>query len=109
MKEHLSAPRWALVSALLGGCIQGSNGPPGQSANEGPCGSDIEVLFSPMYSAYDGVHTFQIPAIVNGINPSIVRWSASGASEKRWTTRPPNGHGGSSGVEITPSPSSDQG
>jgi len=35
-----------------------------------------------MYSAYDGVHTFQIPAVVNGIDPTTteVDWSASDPS-----------------------------
>ena len=35
------------------------------------------VLFAPMYSAFDGTHTFQIPAIVDGINFSALAWSSS--------------------------------
>lgn len=39
----------------------------------------LQILFRPMYSAYDGVHTFQIPAVVNGLDPTAVEiaWSAS--------------------------------
>jgi hypothetical protein len=39
----------------------------------------LQILFRPMYSAYDGVHTFQIPAVVNGLDPTEVQidWSAS--------------------------------
>ena len=35
-----------------------------------------------MYSAYDGVHMFQLPAVVNGIDPTQVEidWSASDPS-----------------------------
>ena len=35
----------------------------------------LTVAFSPMYSAYDGVHTFTIPAVVRGSNYSVT-WSA---------------------------------
>jgi hypothetical protein len=39
--------------------------------------SDIAIAFSPMYTAYDGIHTFQVPAIVTGIASSAVTWSSS--------------------------------
>ena len=41
--------------------------------------SALQILFDPMYSAYDGVHTFQIPAVVNGLDPTEVQisWAAS--------------------------------
>jgi hypothetical protein len=35
----------------------------------------LRVAFNPMYSAYDGKHTFQIPAIVVGSNADVT-WSA---------------------------------
>jgi len=35
----------------------------------------LQVAFNPMYSAFDGKHTFQIPAIVAGSNSSVT-WSA---------------------------------
>jgi hypothetical protein len=39
--------------------------------------SQIEILFSPMYSAFDGTHRFQVPATVNGIDAAAVTWSIS--------------------------------
>jgi hypothetical protein len=35
----------------------------------------LEVAFSPMYSAFDGKHTFQVPAVVVGSNQQVT-WSA---------------------------------
>lgn len=37
--------------------------------------SVITVSFAPMYSAYDGVHLFQVPATVVSIDPSAITWS----------------------------------
>jgi hypothetical protein len=44
--------------------------------------SAFKILFNPMYSAYDGMHTFQLPAVVNDIDPTAVtiEWSASDPS-----------------------------
>src|SRR5687767_6519095 len=39
---------------------------------------ELTILFSPMYSAHDGVHDFKIPAIVDGVPK--VKWSASDPS-----------------------------
>jgi hypothetical protein len=39
--------------------------------------SVISVEFSPMYSAYDGVHLFQVPATVLSIAPEAITWSLS--------------------------------
>jgi hypothetical protein len=48
------------------------------SATPGACASNVlEVAFSPMFSAFDGVHTFQVPAIVDGILPTAITWSSS--------------------------------
>jgi len=51
-----------------------------------------------MYSAYDGVHTFQIPAVVNGIDATqtSLEWSASDPSMVKLETDPTTG-----GVMIT--------
>ncbi|HEY0464590.1 MAG TPA: hypothetical protein VGC79_10290, partial [Polyangiaceae bacterium] len=51
-----------------------------------------------MYSAYDGVHTFQVPAVVNGIDASQIdiTWSASDPSMVKLETDPTTG-----GVMIT--------
>jgi hypothetical protein len=35
----------------------------------------LTVAFSPMYSAFDGKHTFQVPAVVRGSNGNV-QWSA---------------------------------
>jgi hypothetical protein len=35
----------------------------------------LTVAFSPMYSAFDGKHTFQVPAVVHGSDGNVV-WSA---------------------------------
>ena len=45
----------------------------------GCAASALQILFRPMYSAFDGVHTFQVPAVVNGLDPTEVQidWSAS--------------------------------
>ena len=60
----------------LGGA--GSVDDPYETPTECPK-SALSILFSPMYSAYDGEHTFQIPAIVKGLDPTQVdiAWSAS--------------------------------
>jgi hypothetical protein len=39
--------------------------------------SVITVEFEPMYSAYDGVHLFQVPATVVSIDPEAITWSLS--------------------------------
>ncbi|HYQ04354.1 MAG TPA: hypothetical protein VER96_37030 [Polyangiaceae bacterium] len=60
--------------------------------------SALTILFSPMYSAYDGVHTFQVPAVVNGLDASqiAITWSASDPSMVKLETDPTTG-----GVMIT--------
>jgi hypothetical protein len=49
------------------------------AAPAGCAANALEILFSTMYSAYDGVHTFQIPAVVNGLDPTevAITWSTS--------------------------------
>lgn len=51
----------------------------GGSSGGGACQSqDLPLYFSPMYSAYDGgTHTFQVPAIANGVSGAAVTWTAS--------------------------------
>ncbi|HWE28496.1 MAG TPA: hypothetical protein VHB97_10860 [Polyangia bacterium] len=41
--------------------------------------STLNIAFSPMYSGYDGVHTYQIPATINNTNGPVT-WSASDKS-----------------------------
>jgi hypothetical protein len=67
-------------------------------APDAACPKALEILFSTMYSAYDGVHTFQIPAVVNGLDPTEVQidWSASDPSMVNLQLDPTTG-----GVMIT--------
>jgi hypothetical protein len=60
--------------------------------------SALSILFNPMYSAYDGMHMFQLPAVVNGIDPTQVEidWSASDPSMVALEPDPTTG-----GVMIT--------
>lgn len=41
--------------------------------------STLNIAFSPMYSGYDGVHTYQIPATINNTDGPVV-WTASDKS-----------------------------
>src|SRR5262245_53826983 len=58
----------------------GNAGAGGGGGKEGPCtANNLPISFNPMYSAYiDGSsHTFQIPAVANGVSGAAVKWSAS--------------------------------
>lgn len=37
----------------------------------------VPIKFNPMYSGFDGVHTYQVPAFVDGVDPASVTWGAS--------------------------------
>jgi hypothetical protein len=67
-------------------------------APDAACPKALEILFQTMYSAYDGKHTFQIPAVVNGIDPTEIQidWSASDPSMVNLQLDPTTG-----GVMIT--------
>jgi hypothetical protein len=63
-----------------------SGGPGGGGGDSGGTGdgsaacssNTLQVLFSPMYSAYDGTHEFQLPAILNGVTAGTqATWTAS--------------------------------
>lgn len=75
----------------------GTGGAPGTGGTEGTMGncaqSALSILFNPMYSAYDGVHTFQLPAIVSGIDTANVQvtWSASDPSMVAFQADPTTG------------------
>src|ERR1700733_2144660 len=44
----------------------------------GACTSNaLNVLFAPMYSAFDGQHEFTVPAVVSGVNQADITWTAS--------------------------------
>jgi hypothetical protein len=54
----------------------GAGGTGGQSTT-GCQTNTLPIFFSPMFSAYDGVHTFQIPVIVSGVSNATVTWTAT--------------------------------
>jgi hypothetical protein len=65
------------------GC--GSKGGPASSSDGGGLGnftSTLSLFFNPMYSGYDGMHTYQIPVTIDNAGETIpnVRWSASDPS-----------------------------
>jgi hypothetical protein len=65
------------LALVLAACSSGSKDPaPGSSA---ACTmNELQILFTPMFSAYDGgTHPFKIPAVVDNIDPAVVKWSAS--------------------------------
>lgn len=54
---------------------------PAAGAAVGTCeNSQLTINFNPMYSAYDGVNLYQVPAAIEGIDPSTVEWSLSDPS-----------------------------
>jgi hypothetical protein len=59
-----------------------------------PVGTDLTVAFNPMYSGYDGMRTFKLPAIVPGLTG--VQWSSSDSSYVSLENDPTTG-----GVTIT--------
>lgn len=68
-------------SSSLPGGVAGTGGGSGTGAATGSCANGaLNIAFSPMYSAFDGVHDFKIPALVVGVNPAAITWSASDPS-----------------------------
>jgi hypothetical protein len=37
----------------------------------------LPIKFNPVYSGYDGVHTYQVPVFVEGVDPSTVTWGST--------------------------------
>ena len=66
-------------SGNAGSTAAGSGSNAGSSGGGQPMGTgnDLPILFSPMYSGYDGQNTYQIPAIVSGVTD--VDWKADPA------------------------------
>ena len=81
-----------------GGSGSGGSGGGGPSNTaKGTCDNPtLEILFSPMYSAFDGVHPFKVPAVVNSISASAITWSAADPSLVDTTPDPATG-----GVMLT--------
>jgi hypothetical protein len=118
MRRRLSAAAVVLgavsvISALVAAaCSSGGNNYVAQGSSSGPkstapCSTTLscnnptlKVLFSPMYSAYitddHDAHTFQIPAVVSGVDPASVTWGVSDPTAIDCQTDPSSG-----GVMIT--------
>jgi hypothetical protein len=78
------------------GCGSSATSDAGGSGPNCSGGNPLEIYFDPMYSANDGVHTFQIPAIVGGVASEAVAWYSSDPSKVQLTPNPALG-----GVMIT--------
>ena len=71
------------ISSLVVMTLAACSSSPMTTTNPNPLGnytSTLSIHFNPMYSGYDGVHTYQIPATVdtNGLPSSTtINWSAS--------------------------------
>ena len=37
----------------------------------------LPIRFNPMYSGFDGTHTYQVPSFVDGVDPASVTWGSS--------------------------------
>jgi hypothetical protein len=85
----------ACSSSSSNGPGDGSSSPDGSVSPTSCASNTLNVLFAPMYSAFDGTHTFQIPAVVDGIK-SQVTWSSSDPSMVALAPDPTTG-----GVMIT--------
>ncbi len=78
---------WLLVlcSPAIAGAIVACSGSDTASSSGGSntngatsCTDEsLDVSFKPMYSSYDGTHTFQVPAIVDGVSATKVKWGIS--------------------------------
>jgi hypothetical protein len=56
------------------------DGPPPSFSDAGllcPTPDGLPIKFNPMYSGYDGVHTYQVPAFVIGADPASITWGSS--------------------------------
>jgi hypothetical protein len=54
-------PRWPPISTVPTTCPK----------------NDVPIAFEPMFTAFDGAHVFQVPAIVVGLPPLSITWAAS--------------------------------
>jgi hypothetical protein len=93
--------RIGAAAGVLGlvACSSSEAPAPGSGGNAGAGGSGgqsntcqnpnaLQIFFSPMYSAFDGEHTYQIPAIVSGVSNATVVWTATPADAVGLDQRP---------------------
>lgn len=78
----MKTPRLSVLALSFGlaslgalAACSGMDGAAGSSESAASDGEGLEILFPKMYSAFDGKHTFKIPAKVDGVKK--VKWSAS--------------------------------
>lgn len=75
MNPLLNGWRYAVACALLAGVpVAAACSDNAASSESNQTDAALEILFPKMYSAYDGVHAFRIPAMVVGVKS--VKWSA---------------------------------
>jgi hypothetical protein len=72
----------ALAFAFASAACSSSSSPSSSGGTgdggSGSCSSNtLTVAFSPMFTGWDGVHTFQVPAVVKDVKATDVTWSAS--------------------------------
>ncbi len=68
------------LASVAGACSSSSSSSSGGTGEGGSaaCSSNaLQIVFSPMYTGWDGTHTFQIPAVVKGAKATDVTWNAS--------------------------------
>ena len=65
------------ASGLTTGCSSSKSSDAPGKANSSCAKNDLQVVFAPMYTAFDGTHTFQVPAVVQGVAPDAITWNAS--------------------------------
>ncbi|MEO8214530.1 MAG: hypothetical protein ABI560_15115 [Myxococcales bacterium] len=67
------------ASALATGCSSSKASKSSEAAGaQSSCAkNDLQVVFAPMYTAFDGTHTFQVPAVVQGVASDAITWNAS--------------------------------
>jgi hypothetical protein len=57
------------------------DGPPSMVVTDAGLGcttpNGLTIRFNPMYSGYDGVHTYQVPTFVPGMDPSMLTWGST--------------------------------
>jgi hypothetical protein len=88
--------RALLKCGLLASVLSSTGCSPAANGNGGSCAGDLQIVFSPMYTAWDMEHRFQIPAVAKGVNATDVTWSASDDSLVSLAPDPTSG-----GVMIT--------
>jgi hypothetical protein len=76
-----------LTAAAIGGCSSdnssgsptGTGGTGGAGGGSTKCTVGMQLIFSPAYSAYDGINTYKVPIIALDITEPV-KWSASDAT-----------------------------